>query len=134
MFRSFDTAASGKNRRTGIVLLNPLHEMHWWSLEENRQKCLNKQTVFWYFELKREHLWPNVEGMCASIMFTSAKADKDKTVDTIVSKNKPVSHASKYPCKSPDYLIEPDAACLSGGKYKIRPHDDGVGLNQVWLL
>lgn len=38
MLRSFETAASGKNRRTGIVLLNPLHEMHWWSLAENGQK------------------------------------------------------------------------------------------------
>lgn len=33
---SFETAASGKNKRTGIVLLRPLQAMQGWSLVEKQ--------------------------------------------------------------------------------------------------
>lgn len=36
MFPSFETTASGKNKRTGIVLLRPLHAMQGWSLVDKR--------------------------------------------------------------------------------------------------
>lgn len=113
MSPSFETAASGKNKRTGMDLLRPHQAMQGSSLSE-------KKHIFALLSL------PKAAQLREFVCLKPADRDGTPRSFSAAAKTKVAAALTSIRTKPTDYLIAADTGCLSGATNMISWDRDGA--------